>query len=96
MSLQHHIITNPYSLSPTPSTGSSEVNERVRGRERSERGRGLQLFVPHSRLAVDEATQRCYLKNDSLYFRVSAVVVYSSNTPWLTPSPSATSSQTAV
>jgi hypothetical protein len=68
------------------STSSSEVNDRVRGRERSERGRGLQLFVPHSKLALDEATHKCYLKNDTLYFRVSSVVVYISNTQWLTPS----------
>ena len=35
------------------------------GRERSERGRGLQLFVPHSKLALDEVTHKCYLKNDT-------------------------------
>ena len=73
-----------YTMIHSTSTSASEVNSRVRGRERSERGRGLQLFVPHSKLGTNESTQKCHLKNDCLFFRVSGATVYTSNTPWLT------------
>lgn len=66
------------------SNDANEVNSRVRRQERSERGRGLRLFLPHSKLGMDETTNTCYLKGDSLFFRVTAATVYDSNTPWLT------------
>ena len=63
---------------------ANEVNSRVEGREMSERGRGLPLFSPHSKLGLDEDNDTCYLLGDRLFFRVTSATAYDSNTPWLT------------
>ncbi|XP_011405866.1 PREDICTED: TNF receptor-associated factor 5-like [Amphimedon queenslandica] len=58
-----------------------QYRQRVRGKEIG-RGGGLQEFIPHSELGL-KPTQDCqYLKDDSLYFRVS-VKVTSKTRPWL-------------
>ena len=56
---------------------------QVIGRERAERGGpGYQQFISHSQLDVNPSLNCQYLKDDTLYFRVS-VKVTSNTKPWL-------------
>ena len=58
-----------------------EYRIRVRGKDVG-RGGGLQQFMPHTELSFKPTLNRQYLKDDSLYFRVS-VKATSKTRPWL-------------
>ena len=57
---------------------------RVTDGERGKRGYGIPQFIPHGKLDHRADTNCQYLKDDSLYFRVS-VKVHEACKPWLTP-----------
>ncbi len=44
-------------------------------------GRGCPKYIPHSRFSRDSASNTQYLKDDTLYFRISVEV--SDHKPWL-------------
>ena len=56
---------------------TTEYNSRVVGRENGKRW-GFVRFIPHSQLQHTTSTNCQYLMNDTLYFRVTAIRVNSS------------------
>ena len=60
-------------------------NSVVTNPEASSRGWGYHDFIPHSMLDYSAVNNTHYLKDDTLFVRVSKVVVYETNKPWLTP-----------
>ncbi len=75
---EHYIRTVPFDFHC-----SNEFNGRVLKGERSSQGWGINRFLPHRSLGYNKGAHVLYLKDDSLYFRVSSIQVYASNKPWL-------------
>jgi TNF receptor-associated factor 4 len=61
---------------------SQQSKSRVIGQECATNGRGYPQFISHSQLDVNPSLNCQYLKDDTLYFRVS-VEVTSNTKPWL-------------
>ena len=59
-----------------------ECKQRVPKGKKNTKGWGIPEFIPHSELKYDPITNCQYLKDDSLYFRVSVKVI-SKTKPWL-------------
>ena len=59
-----------------------KCRQRVVGKQYGN-GLGYSQFIPHSELSLNSSLNRQYLKDDTLYFRVS-VAVTSKTKPWLT------------
>jgi TNF receptor-associated factor 4 len=73
----HHKMVVPFDES-TP----EECKSRVIGKERAKKGWGFSQFIFHAQLDVNPSFNCRYLKDDTLYFRVSAKVT-SNTKPWL-------------
>ena len=80
--LNHLADDNHHAIRFTYPEGKGDVStKRVTSGERAKRGYGKTRFIPHAELQYNEAKKCQYLKDDSLYFRVS--VDTSSPKPWL-------------
>ena len=74
----HHIYTVVY-----PEDKDEEYNRRVVNGDRGSKGYGSAKFISHDRLGYDAEQNFQYLKDDCLYFRVTATAPDPVK-PWLT------------